>query len=59
MAKNDCDNCLNRCMDMDMDPYCAAVNRPWGQTLRKIPIECGDNRVLWKLDTRPKLKRVI
>jgi hypothetical protein len=20
--KKDCSNCLNRCMDMDMDPYC-------------------------------------
>ncbi len=41
--KKDCGNCGNRCMDMDMDmdPYCSAVNRPWGLVLhRGKPSEC-------------------
>jgi len=54
--KKDCQNCGNRCMDMDLDPYCSAVNRPWGQTLcRGTPKEClrpDGTRALWVLDTR-------
>lgn len=50
-----CDNCINRCMDMDLDPYCAAVNKPWGLVLyRGHPKECGEARVLWEQDTRTK-----
>lgn len=50
-----CNNCQNRCMDMDMDPYCAAVNRPWGQVLYSgIPKECGPSLTLWQIDTRGK-----
>lgn len=49
-----CENCANRCMDMDMDPYCAAVNPPFGTTLirGRVP-ECGDEAKLWELDRRP------
>lgn len=51
--KKGCNNCINRCMDMDMDPYCAAVNKPHGLILaRGIPTECGEGRKLWELDTR-------
>lgn len=48
-----CANCANQCMDMDMDPYCAAVNEPWGQVLyRGKPGECGPENKLWKKDER-------
>ncbi len=51
-----CNTCQNRCMDMDMDPYCAAVNKPWGKVLhRGIPKECKDDDgelKLWVKDTR-------
>lgn len=51
--QRDCNNCGNRCMDMDMGPYCAAVNEPWGQTLsRGKPKECGPESKLWVLDER-------
>ena len=50
-----CDTCGNRCMDMDLDPYCAAVNQPWGQVLyRGKPKECGPESKLWVLDDRGK-----
>ena len=53
VASHGCHDCLNRCMDMDMDPYCGAVNKPWGQTLhRRKPEECGSDNKLWQLDTR-------
>lgn len=40
-------------MDMDMDPYCAVVNLPWGRVLhRGKPEECGEESKLWTLDTR-------
>jgi hypothetical protein len=53
-----CDNCGNRCMDMDMDPYCAAVNKPWGLVLhRGKPPECGDESKLWKADERRMARR--
>ena len=51
----DCNSCVNRCMDMDMDPYCAAVNKPWGRVLfRGTPNECLKEGVhtLWEKDTR-------
>jgi len=48
-----CQNCLNQCMDMDLDPYCGAVNKPFGQVLhRGKPAECGPENKLWQLDTR-------
>jgi len=51
-----CQNCQNRCMDMDLTPYCAVVNVPWGQALhRETPKEClGEDgkRRLWVLDQR-------
>ena len=48
-----CSNCLHRCMDMDMDPYCAAVNKPHGQVLfRGHPTACGPKYKLWEQDTR-------
>lgn len=51
--KQDCSNCGNRCMDMDMDPYCAAVNKPWGRVLfRGKPEECGPESRLWEPDVR-------
>lgn len=51
--KKGCDNCGNRCMDMDMDPYCSAVNKPWGTVLhRGRPVECGPNSLLWQKDER-------
>lgn len=41
-------------MDMDMDPYCAAVNKPWGQVLyRGRPQECGEF-TLWEKDIRSR-----
>lgn len=53
--KKDCSNCGNRCMDMDLDPYCSAVNKPWGQVLhRGKPKECGPESKLWVIDTRDK-----
>lgn len=52
-AERSCNTCLNKCMGMDMDPYCAAVNKPWGQTLtRPRPAECGPEYKLWVLYTR-------
>ena len=50
MTSKDCETCANRCMDMDMDPYCAAVNKPYGYT--GIPQECGEDRKLWQIDKR-------
>lgn len=59
--KKDCHSCGNRCMDMEMDPYCAAPkvleSMPYGQTLvRKRPSECsgegGSDYKLWVEDTR-------
>lgn len=51
-----CRTCLHQCMDMSMDPYCAAVNKPWGQVLTRRPKECagesGENYKLWEKDTR-------
>ncbi len=47
-----CSNCLNRCMDMDMDPYCAAVNKPYGLTLRRGRAPQCANFELWQKDTR-------
>jgi hypothetical protein len=52
-----CDNCLYRCMDMGMDPFCAAVDKPYGQTLTKPrPKLCsgvsGKEYHLWEKDTR-------
>ena len=48
-----CENCQNRAMDMDLDPYCGAVNAPWGLTLtRGRPEECGKEFKLWKIDLR-------
>lgn len=48
-----CENCINKCMDMDLDPYCAAVNKPWGKVLYSgKPEECGPENKLWELDTR-------
>jgi len=52
---NNCGNCGNCCMDMDMDPYCAAVNAPWGRVLcRGKPEECGAESKLWEPDNRRK-----
>ncbi len=52
-AKKSCDSCDNKAMDMDMDPYCAAVNPPWGRVLhRGKPEECGPESKLYVLDTR-------
>jgi hypothetical protein len=52
----DCNNCGNRAMDMSMDPYCAAVNKPYGRDLTRSPkpTECGPNSLLWIEDTRGK-----
>jgi hypothetical protein len=48
-----CSTCGNRCMDMDLEPYCAAVNKPWGRVLyRGIPEECGAEYKLWTEDER-------
>lgn len=54
--KKGCDNCGNRCMDMDLDPYCAAVNKPWGLSLcGPKPKECGPENKLWEPDTRGRI----
>lgn len=51
--KRDCSNCKNRCMDLE--PYCAVLNPPFGQTLKHgKPVACGDAGRLWELDTRGK-----
>lgn len=57
--KKSCMNCGNRCMDMDLDPYCAAsgivVKNPFGLTLKRGPIEeCKINGelTLWEKDLR-------
>lgn len=58
--KRDCFNCINQCLDMDMDHYCAAVNKPWGRVLhRGKPSECGSESKLWEKDVRmhPQLER--
>lgn len=50
--KKDCDTCAYKCMDMDMDPYCAAVG-PFGTNLcRGKPKECGPESLIWKKDDR-------
>jgi hypothetical protein len=52
-SEKTCLNCLHRCMDMDMDPYCSAVNQPWGLVLRQgKPEDCGSESKLWEKDTR-------
>lgn len=51
--ERDCRNCGNRCMDMDLEPYCSAVNKPWGKVLhRGVPEQCGPERTLWVEDLR-------
>lgn len=57
--KRDCSTCLNRCMDMDLDPYCAAdevlKKHPFGLALyRGVPAECLKEgvRTLWQEDSR-------
>lgn len=57
--KNDCRTCLYQCMDMDMDPYCAAPavtkTYPYGLVLhRGTPKECLIDGVhtQWAEDTR-------
>jgi len=53
LDKRSCSGCLDRCMDMDMDPYCTAVNLPWGKVLtRGRPEECGEQYLLWQKDIR-------
>lgn len=59
----DCKTCGNRCMDMDMDPYCAAPKvleaHRWGLNLcRGTPKECLVDGVhtLWEEDTRREKK---
>lgn len=58
-----CDTCGNRCMDMDMDPYCAATEvlktNPYGLTVRNGPEgvpACGTTVKLWVRDTRGEKK---
>lgn len=51
--KRNCESCLNKCMEPNDSPYCAAVNQPWGKYLHNgIPPECGPEYKLWKLDIR-------
>ncbi len=53
--KKDCDTCAYKCMDMDMDPYCAVVG-PFGKNLcQGKPKECGPESLLWKKDDRQRL----
>ena len=52
-----CLTCGNRCMDMDMEPYCYAdevrEKHRFGLALyRGVPSECGPERKLWEKDTR-------
>lgn len=52
-AKRSCSGCVDRCMDMDMEPYCVAVDPPWGRFLsRGRPVECGERYLLWQKDIR-------
>lgn len=50
----DCQNCGNRAMEpSDMNPYCSAVNKPWGKALHTgKPKECGPESRLWVRDAR-------
>jgi hypothetical protein len=60
--ERDCNNCGNRCMDMDMDIFCSAVNEPWGRVLyRGKPAECGPESKLWEKDNRirPLLEGIV
>lgn len=61
--KRECNTCLNQCMDMDMEPYCAApeikVEWPIGKNLcRGRPTECGPESKLWQRDTRRQASHV-
>ncbi len=55
-----CKTCGNRCMDMEMDPYCAvkAVREKYGifgRTLRYGPVDVclvDGELTLWEEDTR-------
>ena len=54
-----CNSCLHRCMDMDMDPYCACPavtdKHPYGLVLhRGAPSECLKEGVYtqYEKDTR-------
>lgn len=54
-----CMNCGNRCMDMDLDPYCGAphitMKHHFGLSLRRGPLEeCHVNGelTLWERDLR-------
>lgn len=54
-VKKVCETCGNRCMDMDMDPYCSAVNKVFGLRLSAgKPQECGHDSKLWVPDMRGK-----
>ncbi len=59
-----CQNCGNRCMDMDLEPYCHAdglrKKHPWGLTLSRNRIEgCQDqNYAWWVKDTRGQERSV-
>jgi hypothetical protein len=55
-VEKSCRTCINCCMDMDMDPYCAVVNKPYGLNLTRNPRppECGEEYKLWERDTRGK-----
>lgn len=51
-----CQNCQNRCMDMDMEPYCSEFDPPFGRYIRSLPPEkCGEGLPNWAEDQRPKL----
>lgn len=57
VSEKTCGTCLHRCMDMTMDPYCAApeILKDWplGKNLcRGRPEQCGPEGKLWVLDTR-------
>jgi hypothetical protein len=58
-SEKNCTTCGNRCMDMDMDPYCAAPevlkSHPFGLVLHSGPVEAckvGDEYTLWEKDSR-------
>jgi len=53
-----CLNCENRCMDMDLDPYCAAFNKPYGLILHKAKEQCIVEGKLtrWQRDRRGERK---
>ena len=62
VEEKSCNTCIHRCMDMDLDPYCAAPavleKHPYGLVLhRGTPPECLKDgvRTAWVKDVRGEM----